>query len=1075
MATPTTTLSTNRYVPPGTYINQIITPSPAVVTSDLLVSAYIGKGSRLIMGRNIGIRRSYVYSEQLVFSPSAPYRAILDYYSDGNKDMAVLTKADGTEVRSDQWTFYKSLGTYYDTVEINVEVFDATTTYYIDYQSTQRDVKDPLPIEDIREVVTMGDNFDTSQYREYTHYYIETSISGPSASAGTPHLGTKLISNVHAGSAINATATGCIFWTCSSVTGSAYTGDYLRNYSIFPYYSTSSAGVTGVVFRIVNNYVEPGTAAYPAYEVNHDNTLFVDVTTAGTYNIDLGLGLYLRGTVTALGVTTAGAFNFSSAANEGWHLNAVGTAKMEIDPLLTNTNQFAEIGSISHTVTGARVTATSNPGLTVLATSSYTGSSNARYYLKCVSTSGTNPLGIRRAAFLWGAIGAEDYFTNTAIATTLSGVSTATVTLNAGISLTVNFGTATGNFYSFNPAAPLSGASDQFYFEANAPRSFYRGKDDRDITLTVTNKNAFIGTGISGNGYASGHVVGTLLGTYNANTPEGGYASFSTALDIDSVSGVNVGSVLLKDNLKIYFRNMVWDSTAITEDPFASNPVSRFSDSTSTSDVWTFTIVNQDYIVWDLNAYKTENINTSNIVTDVLGQITGTPNTKYIILDDIPVSASGITIVDSTSPTAKVVSGWTFLSNTNYIYFASDPTTSAAGYTFPLAVKYLYRSAEPSPGDLYYMTASYIRSEDYYNNPILVQSRQAARDLLSPASIVNDVYVMSEIAWDNNVPEFYVIQVKDSDEDGVYTDLDFKTAIVSAEGPERIADIIVLNKWTSLANTLKHLDKMADPFVRRHRIGWFGVPQGTAIGNRETSGSIVYAARNTMQVYGDSPAHGTRILIGSTIAKTNIQLENGVSAEVTMDGSFVAGAIAAINRAFTSYSNTVLRKTIAGFTYIETYGDVETTSNKTLGESNVIYITDRGNSVYRIEEDFTVDNFAQDYNLIMHMTQKQYVTRYVYKRMDESLISLVVPSPEATLALVRGFLVSILNSLVGSNVIAKYQDSEGNVRAIDPDTDIKVFIDSNDSTKIHFIYTYYLPQIIKRLFGLYTVNQALPF
>ena len=64
------TLTTTRYVPPGSYIGQIITPSGGTVPGDIRIPNYIGQGSRLAQSTDAASQSdaaddSYGYDEML--------------------------------------------------------------------------------------------------------------------------------------------------------------------------------------------------------------------------------------------------------------------------------------------------------------------------------------------------------------------------------------------------------------------------------------------------------------------------------------------------------------------------------------------------------------------------------------------------------------------------------------------------------------------------------------------------------------------------------------------------------------------------------------------------------------------------------------------------------------------------------------------------------------------------------------------------------------------------------------------------------------------------------------------------
>jgi hypothetical protein len=263
---------------------------------------------------------------------------------------------------------------------------------------------------------------------------------------------------------------------------------------------------------------------------------------------------------------------------------------------------------------------------------------------------------------------------------------------------------------------------------------------------------------------------------------------------------------------------------------------------------------------------------------------------------------------------------------------------------------------------------------------------------------------------------------------------------------------------------------MNDPFERRERLLWVGAPIGTPIGDAETPDTIIYTARNTLQVFGNNPAHGTRIITGSTQATREIRLDDGTTVTATLDGSFVAGAIASLVSSFQDPGETILRRTLGGFNTLETYGDIEDPRNLSLGSAQVLFLTDLGASVFRIEEDVTVDTFADDFKNINAMTQKQFVVKNIRTQVDNALVGVVVPSAQAGIGLVKGFVVGAVNTLVTRGIVGRFQDEAGNERTIDPDGDVVVFRDDTDTTLYHFFFAFWLKTVIKRLFGLYTVN-----
>ena len=75
-------LVTTRYVAPGVIIGELIRPK-VTLSGDFRLCSYIGKGSRLASGKNLAIRRSFVYEESLVFPSTAPFESPLSFAADG--------------------------------------------------------------------------------------------------------------------------------------------------------------------------------------------------------------------------------------------------------------------------------------------------------------------------------------------------------------------------------------------------------------------------------------------------------------------------------------------------------------------------------------------------------------------------------------------------------------------------------------------------------------------------------------------------------------------------------------------------------------------------------------------------------------------------------------------------------------------------------------------------------------------------------------------------------------------------------------------------------------------------------
>ena len=159
----------NSYLRPGVYVGQLITPNPAGVPDLARLPILVGRGHRLARAANTALIRSFVYDEPVTFAPVAPHVATLLHNS--NQDKAspnvLLVDQNGTEVNKAYWQFNSRTE-----VEINPAVFDSTASYFLDYQSVDRDVLDPLPITDLRGNVRASVQVDQDEFVDGEHFHL---------------------------------------------------------------------------------------------------------------------------------------------------------------------------------------------------------------------------------------------------------------------------------------------------------------------------------------------------------------------------------------------------------------------------------------------------------------------------------------------------------------------------------------------------------------------------------------------------------------------------------------------------------------------------------------------------------------------------------------------------------------------------------------------------------------------------------------------------------------------------------------------------------------------------------------
>jgi len=978
---------------PGVIIGQRIQPNPVVPNPEARLPVAIGRGSRLAQTQNEPLIRAFVYDEELTFPSLAPFTATLLHFGNGDKSVAKLFKSSGEEVRADQYTFDKT-GPDYNKVTIRTEVYDPSASYLISYQSLDRDVLDPLPIEDLREIRALSTKLDQTEFVEYEDYFIPMTYSAVDPDAGNANLAPSLQAVQPDG---GNTGTG----TVAQNAGSVYTHNYNRFYSLVV---TAAAGVTPsrtatLTWQAVNE--TGGNAGLPPVPLHSAESLptinLVEATPASLTNIALELGITLDFTFGVTHFVLGDAFTF----------NAKGPGIIELDPRLTNSNQYGDVGAVA---VGGTNTGTGSIGFA--ADNAYSGSKNIGIALKCIAASGSTPT--RVATFVWSSY-RELGFGNGTFSIAEATPATLTQTLSNGLKITLAFGAT--NF----------AVDDVFSFLANAPRLLVNHKDDRTTLLTVTASTVISPT------------ESFVSGTYSINTIEGGFGSFSASMTAD---GVKDGRFQLPGNVYAILRNAIQGGTN--------------ANLNAVDDKYSFSETLSDVVNFSLTQLASDVVQVSQILLDVTGAITGTANTYYALL-----SKQYLAGTVSTSPLVSFVE----ISGTPYIKFVTKPTQ-------PLTISYEHKGNEPDPGQTYYLTANYLRPASFFNTLKVVKSLDEGRLLLGPASIDNHLYFANEIAWTlpTKPTQIGYIQAKDADGDGVYTVTDYRAAILASELKKDITDRVVLGNFSSLPDLLNTNLKMSDPYKSNPHLVWIGAPINTPVGDIDTAGSLVQLGKVTLQVFGASPAHGTRILVAPTFATGDVVLQDGSSVTVTVDGSFYAWSLAVKTAGFTDPSDSILSTNESSwFKTIQTHSEEE---DLLLIEAGVVFTEDKGSGVYQTGEDITVDNFAPDFKNINAMTQKQAVTKLVRSLMTNSLIGVKASSGQAGVGTIASVLSNILITLKGRGVIAPWQNAAGEERPFDSSTDIRVFRDTSDPTRYAFIYNYFVQYIIKRLDGQFTVNSA---
>jgi len=1003
-------LASTRYTEIGTYIGQFFIPGSGALANDVRVPCLVGKGDRLFIVRNTEMRRSFRFDEQLAFSTISPFLATLDYLSNGSQTLPVrLRTQDGVEVTNNKWSFVQGIGGVYDRILIQDTAYDPSAQYYLDYQTTSRSLADPIPevtigqlniSAQVREIVAVGPFQDQQEYAEYVDFFVESEIDTVVPDPDNINL-TNSLSTVNSA---GASGTGTVVVSTSA----SYSHPYNRVYRLE---CIAASGVSPTRLATLAWNATPvsfGENALPPTPISV-------AITKPQISLDESNLLTLNNQPLELGVIADfdfGASNYN--VGDVFYLQANGAGLIELDSLLSNTNQFTEFSDIDDNLalgsTGS-LTIDSLP-------SAYTQTEyNTKFRVQCLTVSGG--LGSRVASFAWvmyGNSAASGSFTVSELVPN----SDLQVLGASGITVKMSFG------------ATHYVVGDMFDWVVSAPQRFYKGKESvRNIKLQIGGVTQLANQAL----YSGG---------YNSDTPEGRFGTWTAD------TNVNHGRFEIPDGLRFYVRN-AYTSTLVNAGPGGSMIVAGDTFDTQARSL--------GLLNFSLQKEVTETFtNPADIQTDVTGAITGYVGAKYVSLANQPDTVFAFRRVSNGSPlTYSQVVGTQFFRITTPGFGVSDGDVQ---------VVYRWHGAEPDPGQSYFLTAKYLRPVEMYDRPFLFLTAEDARRFLAPSTIRNDLYIGAQIAFDYAIPGLFCVQVRDSDDDGVYSKDDYRRGITSFLEDKRATELVVLNSFQNIGDQLNTVNRANEPFETHECLTFVGCPIGTPIGSENEAGSLAFYSRRLFAVYGQSPAHGTRILVGHTKATRTITLEDNSASTVTLDGSFIAAALASLVASFTDPKETVLLKQITSFDSVETYKREE---NLQLGGNNIIYFKDVGQGVMQIMEDITTDPFSPDTLNLNQMTQKQFVTKDIRRVMTGAIIGQVFPSAASGVALIQDVLMNRLKTLVTRSLIADYQTATGSGRQI-TNADVQVARDNADPTLYYIGYNYFLATVAKRIYGLFTVS-----
>ena len=257
------------------------------------------------------------------------------------------------------------------------------------------------------------------------------------------------------------------------------------------------------------------------------------------------------------------------------------------------------------------------------------------------------------------------------------------------------------------------------------------------------------------------------------------------------------------------------------------------------------------------------------------------------------------------------------------------------------------------------------------------------------------------------VPVIGVVQVAPTNQNSDYVD-----ALELVRNRD-VQTLGILNTSATVRNAaIAHVNDRNLPANKKERIYYTGASQLYPLGDNTVANSvcgIAYGIRNEAVIFPNA----TRAKYYYKDATT------GLDTLTTVDGAFVAAAIAAYRDSFPYPSQTILGHTIPGLElYAEDFDDYyNDDALMTAGDASCLLIRLGSSNSMVIVDDLTTDNRSIERNNINIITAKHYVTKDVRAQLDRTFIGNLIINRDLYQTDISTFLTRLLNTYKNMKII----------------------------------------------------------
>lgn len=452
---------------------------------------------------------------------------------------------------------------------------------------------------------------------------------------------------------------------------------------------------------------------------------------------------------------------------------------------------------------------------------------------------------------------------------------------------------------------------------------------------------------------------------------------------------------------------------------------------------------------------------------------------RYAAIATAP-TVDGTPRVRITSPTEGTASSIEVLAATS-----NSAHLTIFGAEFTGSTTKLGTGMRPTLGSTYFVSYEFTRPTTEYNVPyrhFSVDTALAQVGQPSPSvALYNPLAIATQIAFENGVEFIYTIQVNDSTTEGSPTRAQVQSALNGAKTIKGATEVVVVDEpGTRLDVTtdeIAHLEDECAPTAKHRRRIHCGMVNNSVIGDRDTVNSLVGRATRTLVVAPTSPGRGRMFLLAppqpAGVTKT-LAFEDGVSARIALNGTYLAVAFAASRTALAGPAETMTRKTIRGFNTDDITAAWSPAETNTMASQGVLVVTfDAGRFIILDAITTEAGNGNLDaFKVDSTSYQKDIVVDKVETAIDTNIISIVPFDLTSFLLDLKLVAQGVIATEISNGTIGPYRDDSGAIRSIDLRTDIRAVQDVSSQTNYNLNYWFNLRYPALRVFASYSVDRS---